>query len=64
MAGKLLFRLISIAALVLLLASSVFAAKWMVGDFYGERVALSIDNWTRSRITPSENALNEHLVFY
>lgn len=63
MRSNLITRFVGIAALLVLLASSVIAAKWMIGDFYGERVALSIDNWLRDRITPSENALDQHLAF-
>lgn len=63
MRSKLVTGFIGVAALVILLASSAVAAKWMIGDFYGERVALSIDDWRRDRISPSENALDQHLAF-
>lgn len=63
MASNLIARFVGIAALLVLLACSVIAGKWMVGDFYGERVALSIDDWRRSGISPSEIALDQHLAF-
>lgn len=49
---------------VAVLVLAVFlSAKWMVGDFYGERVASSIESWSKKRVAPPGNVLIQHLSF-
>lgn len=35
----------------------------MIADFYGERVALSVESWARDRATPSKPLLDAHIEF-
>ena len=60
---KLVNRFFIVAALLILLVSSISAGQRFLGDIYGERVALSLDFWGRKRISPDLQMLDQHLDF-
>jgi len=37
--------------------------RWMIGDFYGERIALSLEEWGKTKGSHSEVVLLNHLEF-
>ncbi len=47
----------------ILIATTCISFQWMLGDFYGERIALSIEQWGKDRSSPSESVLTDHLEF-
>ena len=56
-------RLFGSVFLLVLLGCSAISAKWMIADFYGERVALSLDHWNRTNTSPDLDILDRHLEF-
>ncbi len=58
-----LLRLCTLIGIVVLLGSTYLSFRWMVGDFYGDRVAHTIARWQSAEAPPSAKSIETHLEF-